>query len=324
MTVMNEHTPASADASLAVSQAIKGIASIVSIMTMVFTLLEILLPSSFVQPVGALICGLAVTIFLVWWYKWNLATLLTASLAFGLLLVILHLIVTRPAVVTGGIVDSQQQPQAGVSLTLTDVSGVAHSAISDTAGLFTISNVPEGAFVLQSDGELLFMGQVCSGWRRLLSSGQDLGTFAYRNVAPVTPVPTPLPTQEPPTPEPATPLPTQEPPLTPGVSPVQIVDIDYAPAASPLDEAVILRNVTDTPLDMTGWQLEDKQGHVFPFPSFTLDAGARVTIWTKEGENSRADLFWNIRTSVWNDDVSDTATLRNAVGDVVTTYTYTP
>lgn len=299
----------STERSLAFSQAVKGIASIIGLMTMVFTLLEAALPSSFVQPVAALLCGVALTIFLVWWYRWHLATLLTTSLAFGLLLIILHLIVTRPATVAGAIMDGSQQPQPGVSLALTDASGVAHNAISDANGAFVVSNMPEGPFTLTANGELLFMGQVCSGWRRILTSQQEIGAFAYGDGSRTAPIVEPVVTV---------------PAGTPAAPTIKIVDIDYAPATSPLDEVVILRNEGNAPQDMTGWRLEDIQGHTYVFPPFVLEADARVRVWTKEGQDTSADLFWGIRTTVWNDDVADTAALKNNQGEVIDAFTYTP
>ncbi len=318
MTADNQPTSAT-ERSRAFSQVATGIASIVGLMTMVFTLLEVALPSSFVQPVGALLCGVALTIFLVWWYRWPLATLLTTSLAFGLLLIILHLIVTRPATVAGALVDGSQQPQPGVSLTLTDASGVAHNAISDANGAFIVSNVPEGPFTLTANGELLFVGQVCSGWRRVFTSQQELGAFAFGDGGRVTPMITVTPAAEPALTEPA-----GTPALTESLPAIQIVDIDYAPTTAPLDEVVILRNEGDMPQDMTGWTLEDMQGHRYVFPSFVLEAGARVKVWTKEGEDTNADLFWGIRTRVWNDNDPDTATLKNSQGEVIDAFTYTP
>ena len=319
------HSTSSTEPSLAFSQAVKGMVSIVGLMTMVFTLLEVMLPSSFVQPVSALACGVALTIFLVWWYKWHLATLLTTSLAFGLLLIILHLIVSRPAIVTGRVVADSQQPQPGVSLVLTDSSGVNHNATSDVNGVFTVSHMPAGPFTLTANGELLFVGEVCSGWRRMLTPRQEIGAFAYQAQITIAPTAettppagmTPPTEMTPPDVLSGTPTPTESIPT------VQIIDIEYAPATSPLDEVVILRNEGDAPQNMSGWQLEDMQRHIFSFPPFTLPAGGRVKVWTKAGQNTQTDLFWNFGRPVWNDD-TDTATLKNEQGEVIDTFTYPP
>jgi hypothetical protein len=83
-------------------------------------------------------------------------------------------------------------------------------------------------------------------------------------------------------------------------------------------EYVVLKNTTRSARSLTGWTLRDKTGYTYRFPTFTLKAGASVTIRTGKGTATQANRYYNKSWYVWNN-TGDTAFLRNASGTTVDT-----
>ncbi|VVB68044.1 Lamin Tail Domain protein [uncultured archaeon] len=84
-------------------------------------------------------------------------------------------------------------------------------------------------------------------------------------------------------------------------------------------EWVEISNQGESDENLAGWKLEDRQNHTYTFPDFTLSAGASVRIHTGVGSDTSEDLHWNRNTAIWNND-GDTATLKDASGDIVSRY----
>lgn len=110
---------------------------------------------------------------------------------------------------------------------------------------------------------------------------------------------------------------------TPAPASVAISFIDYAPASAATDEYVTITNSGGGPADLSGWTLSDLAGNTYTFPAFTLAAGAEVRVWTKAGTDNAGNLYWGRGTAVWNNSGGDTATLRDAGGALVDSYSYT-
>jgi energy-coupling factor transporter transmembrane protein EcfT len=127
-------------------KAVKAIAAVIGLMIAVFALLGIFLPTSLTQPIGALIIGLIFTAILVWMGKLEWGRALVTWLVVSIGVIILYLIVSRPASIVGSVVDSSGSPVKGLTLILTDANGVDHKTISDENGAFEINNVSEGKF----------------------------------------------------------------------------------------------------------------------------------------------------------------------------------
>lgn len=105
-------------------------------------------------------------------------------------------------------------------------------------------------------------------------------------------------------------------------SDVQITYIRYNPSGDDVaGEYVQLQNKGGSAQNMTSWTLRDAANHIFTFPSFTLQAGASVKIWTKAGSNTVTDLYWGSGSAIWNN-TGDTATLKNNSGVTIDTCTY--
>jgi hypothetical protein len=66
-------------------------------------------------------------------------------------------------------------------------------------------------------------------------------------------------------------------------------------------------------VNLDGWTLSDEDGHTYTFRDVRLGGRETVRVHTGYGRDSRSDLFWDRRASVW-DTNRDTATLRNDRG----------
>lgn len=110
-------------------------------------------------------------------------------------------------------------------------------------------------------------------------------------------------------------------PATTGVGPIRIVSI-VAKAPDLANETVTLRNDGFATVDLTRWTLADSSGkNIFTFPPYTLTPGGIATVHSGHGMAGGNDFYWNKNVGVWHD-AGDTATLRDATGTVIATYTY--
>lgn len=196
--------------------AAKAITTVIGLMTIIFTLLAILLPTSLVQPIGALVIGLVFTGIFIWMGRLDWGTALIVWVAVSIGFIIVHLFVSRSATVVGRVVDNSGSPAVGLTLVLTDSSGVDHKAVTDENGAFGIRNIPEGKFSVMACGESLMGGSVPSGWKRIVDPKVGVGDLVHKPsptvaatstvVAAVTPdTPTTAPIVRTDTPSPSTP-----------------------------------------------------------------------------------------------------------------------
>lgn len=111
------------------------------------------------------------------------------------------------------------------------------------------------------------------------------------------------------------PLPALSP--SPMASPVEIVRA--IGLGRPNEEAVIIRNIADTAVNLDGWRLANTRGDTFIFPARTLNSGARLTVYTGAGTNAPDALYWRLNRSVWAR--GDILTLADRRGRVFATYT---
>jgi large subunit ribosomal protein L20 len=109
----------------------------------------------------------------------------------------------------------------------------------------------------------------------------------------------------------------------PDHSGLTISHIEYNPEGSDVEgEYVRLTNGGDSALELTGWTLRDDEAkHTYTFPAFTLAPGAEVKIWTKEGKDTKANLYWGSKSAIWNNE-GDTAVLSDADGKQVASLSY--
>ncbi len=76
-------------------------------------------------------------------------------------------------------------------------------------------------------------------------------------------------------------------------------------------EFVYLENLGGV-ASMLGWTLDDGEGNVFSFPSFTLYNGGGVNVYTRAGTNSVINLYWGFDQPLWTP--GKLITLRDAQG----------
>ncbi len=82
-------------------------------------------------------------------------------------------------------------------------------------------------------------------------------------------------------------------------------------------EWVKITNGDTTPVSMTGWTISDEGNkHTYRFPTFSLDAGATITVYTGSGRNTGNELYMGYGQAIWNNN-GDTATLIDGNGGVI-------
>jgi hypothetical protein len=131
-----------------------------------------------------------------------------------------------------------------------------------------------------------------------------------------------------------TPVNTATPTITPTITPtptetpkpfvyIVITELEYDPPGDDvLGEYVAIENQGTANQNMTGWKLKNEENETFRFPTFTLKAGAGVTVWTKEGANTETELYWGSEVPIWNNRGGDCAYLSDASFQLVDWYCY--
>lgn len=64
-------------------------------------------------------------------------------------------------------------------------------------------------------------------------------------------------------------------------------------------EKIALKNVSDSPVDLTGWSLTNEGGDKFVFPTLTLYPDGAVEVYSGVGINTAVELYWNAPDAVW-------------------------
>ena len=114
------------------------------------------------------------------------------------------------------------------------------------------------------------------------------------------------------------PTPTRTPTPVPGVV---ILDIVYAPSIA-LDEYVLIENSGNNSVDMEGWWIKADSGAKYDFPdNFSLGSDKAVKVWTKVGQDTSSNLYWDRTEEAWNNN-GDTGYLKDKDGDLVDSFTY--
>jgi hypothetical protein len=90
------------------------------------------------------------------------------------------------------------------------------------------------------------------------------------------------------------------------------------------EEQVVITNLGERLADMQGWVLRDSDGNEFVFPNFRLWKGGSATVHTRDGQdgNPPSHFYWNELKPIWA--TGEEATLENAAGETIFTYTVAP
>lgn len=143
---------------------------------------------------------------------------------------------------------------------------------------------------------------------------------------------TPQTTETSPTPkEPEQPSPGTTPGSTPTLEPekttnVQITHIffDGQVYRTESDEYVEIKNLGSESVDLAGWKLADiaEGSPTFTFPSYTLQPGGRVRVYTNEIHSEYGGFSFGYGKAIWNNSSPDTAVLYDAQGQEVSRRSY--
>ena len=88
------------------------------------------------------------------------------------------------------------------------------------------------------------------------------------------------------------------------------------------EETVTFENRGTNALALSGWTVRDEAGHTYSFPDgSTLAPGARLTLHTGRGTDTKTDRYWGLTSAVWNND-GDTVVVEDATGAVVARRSY--
>lgn len=114
----------------------------------------------------------------------------------------------------------------------------------------------------------------------------------------------------------------------PGGETVVVEHIEFNPAGDDVaygaGEHVVLRNVTDQPVDVSGWYLRDQVSNkIVVGNGYVIPAGGVLRVHTGPGDNDADSYFNGWTRSVWNN-TGDSAALHRADGTIVDLYAYIP
>ncbi|WP_162910105.1 lamin tail domain-containing protein [Aggregatilinea lenta] len=85
------------------------------------------------------------------------------------------------------------------------------------------------------------------------------------------------------------------------------------------NEAVELRNNSGSAINLEGWTLSsDGSDAVFEFPEFRMQQNSRVRIFTRQGTDTPAALYWGRDDAAW--ETGQTLTLSDDEGDILATF----
>ncbi len=83
-------------------------------------------------------------------------------------------------------------------------------------------------------------------------------------------------------------------------------------------EYVEIFNQTEGVVNLTGWQLLDETENRFTFPALILNNSGTVKVFSKSGDDTVIELYWQADAPIWQP--GETVTLLDADGNTITTY----
>jgi hypothetical protein len=83
-------------------------------------------------------------------------------------------------------------------------------------------------------------------------------------------------------------------------------------------EYIEVFNQSEGAVNMTGWQIVDESENRFTFPVLILNNGGSVKIYSKAGDDTVIELYWQAETPIWQS--GETVRLLDADGNTAATY----
>lgn len=110
-------------------------------------------------------------------------------------------------------------------------------------------------------------------------------------------------------------------------APLGIADIVYDAPGNDVEfnnsEFVVLRNNGTGTVELGGWALEDEANHTITIPSgYMIAPGAELRVYTGPGDDNTDKYFDGRGQAIWKNTGGDTATLSDASGQTIDTYSY--
>ncbi len=84
------------------------------------------------------------------------------------------------------------------------------------------------------------------------------------------------------------------------------------------NERVTIEHIGQQELALAGWRLRDGNGIEFRFPALVLHPGGQVSVYTREGDDTVSELYWDRQVAVWSR--GEELTLIDASGNLQATY----
>ena len=86
------------------------------------------------------------------------------------------------------------------------------------------------------------------------------------------------------------------------------------------EEFIVIENKC-APINMNLWMLKDESRKAYIFNNFIINNSTKIKIHSSYGKDNETDIFWNLKTSVWNND-RDSLYLFDFEGKIVHHETY--
>lgn len=83
-------------------------------------------------------------------------------------------------------------------------------------------------------------------------------------------------------------------------------------------EYIEVFNQSDGAVNMTGWQIVDEMENEFTFPALILNNGGSVKVYSKAGDDTVIELYWQAEASIWQS--GETVKLLDSDGNTAATY----
>lgn len=84
-------------------------------------------------------------------------------------------------------------------------------------------------------------------------------------------------------------------------------------------ERITIRHIGESEVSLLGWSIQDEDGYLYRFQSFTMFRGGEVSVYTGPGVSSVQQMYWGLEEPVWHS--GERAFLVNPEGIVHAVYT---
>jgi len=105
--------------------------------------------------------------------------------------------------------------------------------------------------------------------------------------------------------------------LAPTAANAQVVIASVMNWGNVNSEMVEIRNVGNV-INLQGWTLSNERGETFRFPEFRMQQGSPVRVYSRQGQNTPAALYWGRETPAWQE--GEVITLADSTGQVQATF----